>query len=256
MLCALTREPSPAIGACELTCIQRVPIDPRRVARQHRAYTDALSAAGCTLIPVPQAPDCPDGVFVEDCAVVVEGVAVITRPGAPSRRAEVESVAKVLSGLMPVERLLAPATLDGGDVLRIGRTLFVGRSGRTNVDGIRQLTDAVASTGLEVEVIEVRGALHLKTAVTAIDPETLVINPRWVDPLRFRRWRTIEVDPAEPFAANTLRVADSLVVAAAHPRTSERCAALVPRMIPVEVDEIARAEGGVTCCSILVDLED
>lgn len=256
MLHALTRQPSPAIADCELTCIDRTSIDAARVARQHRGYEDALVAAGCTLVPVEPAPAHPDGIFVEDCAVVVAGHAVLTRPGAASRRGEVDSVAAALDGLVEVVgRIAAPATLDGGDVLRLGKVLFVGRSSRSSDEGIRQLAAALAPVGVAVRPVELRAALHLKTAVTAVADDTLLLNPAWVDPAVFAGRRILRVHPDEPFAANTLRVADTLVVAAAHPRAAEACAPHVGRVCPVEVDEIARAEGGVTCCSILVETE-
>jgi len=252
MLRAVTRSVSPSIGHCELTHVERVPIDAARAAVQHTAYEAVLIDAGCTLVRVPDAPDQPDAVFVEDTAVVAGGIAVITRPGARSRRAEVDSVEHTLREFIPVVRLEAPATLDGGDVLRLGDRLFVGTSARTNDEGIRQLR---AATGLEVIPVPLTGALHLKTAVTALDPETILYQPRWVEPAQFGSVRAVEVDPSEPFAANTLRVNDSLVLPAAHPRTAERCAPFVPGILTVEVDELAKAEGGVTCCSILLDPE-
>lgn len=256
MLRALTREPSPAIADCELTHLDRVGIDADRVAVQHRAYEVALAGAGCALVRVPEARGCPDGIFVEDCAVVVDGLAVLTRPGAVSRRAEVESVGGVLAGLLPLARLREPGTLDGGDVLRMGDELLVGLSARTNGEGLRQLARAVDAVGLRVRGIEIRRALHLKTAVTAISEDTVILNPDWVDREHFARWRVLETAADEPFAGNTLRVADTLIVPAAHPRAAEACARWVPGVVQVEVDEIARAEGGVTCCSILVRTED
>lgn len=255
MLRALTRVPSPAISACQLTCLPRTPIDFARLAAQHRAYEEALMEAGCELAEVPAAPDCPDGVFVEDCAVVLDTVAVLTRPGAAARRAEVDPVGGILSRWRELVRLEAPATLDGGDVLRRGRILYVGRSSRSNAAGVEQLGALAAADGLEVRPVEVHGALHLKTAVTAIAPDTLLLNPDWVDRGAFGDARILEVAADEPFSANTLRVADTLLVPAAHPRAAGICAPFVPRVRPVEVDEIARAEGGLTCCSILVESE-
>jgi dimethylargininase len=253
MLRALTRPVSPGIGNCELTHLDRSPVDPERAAAQHAAYERALVRAGCVISEVPAAPEFPDGVFVEDTAVVVDGLAVLTRPGAESRRGEVESVAAVLAALVPTAWMTAPATLDGGDVLRLGDILYVGVSGRTNAEGIRQLAEFV---DLEVRPVQLRGALHLKTAVTALDPETLVVQPRWVDAGQFGAVRVIEVDPGEPFGANTLRVGRELIVPAAHPRTAEACAPFVDSVSLVEVDELAKAEGGVTCCSILVETEE
>jgi dimethylargininase len=252
MLGALIRAVSPEIGNCELTHMDRNPIDPEFAAAQHATYEQTLVEAGCTIFRVPAAPEFPDGVFVEDTAVVVDGLAVLTRPGAASRRGEVESVAAVLAPLLPNARITAPGTLDGGDVLRLGDVLYVGSSGRTNTEGLRQLAEFV---DLEVRPVPLRGALHLKTAVTALDSETIVVQPRWVDAEHFGKVRLVEVDPREPFGANTLRVGRELIVPAAHPRTAEACAPFVDGVRLVEVDELAKAEGGVTCCSILVETE-
>lgn len=253
MLRALTRAVSPAIAQCELTHLDRVAIDHARAVAQHEAYEQALVRAGCEVVRVAPAPEFPDGVFVEDTAIVLDDVAILARPGAASRRPEVESVATELRRWRPLARIEDPGTVDGGDVLRIGERLFVGTSARTNPEGIRQLAELCAPHGIEVIAVPLRDALHLKTAVTALDPETVLLQPRWVDAAHFPRCRTVEVDPVEPFAANTLRVSDHLIVPAAHPRTAERCAAFVGDVILVEADELARAEGGVTCCSILLE---
>lgn len=252
MLRALTRSVSPAIANCELTHVQRAPIDHARAVQQHAAYQKALVEAGCTLVSVSATPELPDSVFVEDTAVVAGGVAVLTRPGAESRRPEVDSVGSALEDFLPTVRLEAPATLDGGDVLLLGDTLYVGTSARTNEEGIRQLRAAV---DLDVVAVPMKDALHLKTAVTALDPETILVQPRWVDASHFGAVRVVEVDPLEPFAANTLRIGDTLIIPAAHARTADICSAFVPRLLAVEADELAKAEGGVTCCSIVFDTE-
>ena len=252
---ALTRVVSPAISDCELTHLSRTPIDFERASAQHRAYEAALVEAGCVLVPVPPAPESPDSVFVEDAAVVVDGLAIVARPGVESRLAELESVATVLEGFLPVTRLREPATLDGGDVLRLGDVLFVGCSPRSNAEGRRQLADAVAPLGMRVQEVSLRDALHLKTAVTAVTDDTVVLQPLWVDPDLFEGYRIISVDESEPFAANMLRIGDQLIVPEAHPRTAARCAPFVDRILEVPADELARAEGGVTCCSILIETE-
>ncbi len=256
MIYALTRPVSPAISSCELTHLDRTPIDFERARSQHAAYEVALQSCGCELIRLSPIDTAPDGVFVEDTAVVVPGLAVMTRPGAASRRAEVESTEVVLSKLLPVARIEAPGTIDGGDVLLVGNTLYVGRSARSNDAGIAQLSAAVAGQGVKVMPVDLHDALHLKTAVTAISEDTLLLQPRWVDSAVFDGYRTVEVHPDEPFAANTLRIGGQLIVPAAHPRTAELCAAQGAEVITVEVDELARAEGGVSCCSILVESVD
>ena len=249
---ALTRAVSPTLGECELTHLERVPIDPGRAAAQHAAYEAELASAGCRIVAVPPAPELPDAVFVEDTAVALPGIAIITRPGAASRRPEVDGVAAVLSEFRPLEYLEPPATLDGGDVLVVGRTVFVGATARTNREGAAQLERILAPRGYTVVRVPVEGCLHLKTAVTRVDDDTVLLNPDWVEPHRFHSYRTLEVDPAEPHAANVLAVGDRLLVSAAHPRTAERLAG-GRTVVRVDVSELAKAEAGLTCCSVLVD---
>src|SRR5512134_3263743 len=176
-LTAVTRAVSSSLTDCVLTHVPRTPIDLERARRQHHAYEQALVRLGCRIRQLSEQPALPDAVFVEDVAVVLDDVAVMTWPGATTRRPEVESVAAVLRDYRPLIRLTGPGTLDGGDVLRIGRTLYVGLGGRTNAAGASQLADAVAAFGYEVRLVEVRGALHLKTAVTAVAEGVLLMNP-------------------------------------------------------------------------------
>lgn len=256
---ALTRPVSPTLAACELTHLERVPIDVERAAAQHAGYEAALEVAGCRLVPVPAAPVLPDAVFVEDTAVVVDEVAVLARPGAASRRPEVDGVAAVLAAHRPLERIEAPGTLDGGDVLVVGRAVFVGASQRTNEAGVVGLRSILEPLGYTVRSVPVSGCLHLKTAVTLIDPDTLLVNPEWVDPARFEGRRVVEVAPGEPLAANVLRLPDRVVMAAGQPETRARIRAALAEVgtpdvgvVEVDVSELARAEAGVTCCSILL----
>ncbi len=253
MILALTRQVSPAIVRCELTHLPRKPIDLERARAQHRQYEEALRRLGCTVERLPTAPELADAVFVEDAAVVLDEAAVITRPGAASRRPELESVAQVLGRYRPLRYLQAPATLDGGDVLRVGRTLFVGRSGRSDGAGIAQLGELVADLGYEVRGVELKGCLHLKTAIGVVGPATVLCNPEWVDPGSFGEVEVIEVAPEEPFAANALLVGGGVIHSAAFVRTRERLVARGIAVTPVPADELAKAEGGVTCCSLIVD---
>ncbi|HSE51722.1 MAG TPA: arginine deiminase family protein [Gemmatimonadales bacterium] len=190
--------------------------------------------------------------FVEDTALVLEELAVITRPGAASRRPETESVAAALETFRPVRRIGGPGTLDGGDVLHTGRSLFVGISGRTTREGAAELARLVAPAGYEVRTVEVRSCLHLKSAVTEVGDATLLINPEWVDPAVFEEFRLISIDPGEAFAANALRIGPLVIHAAAFPRTAARLHAEGIEVREVEADELAKAEGGVTCCSLLI----
>lgn len=249
---AITREVSPAIGACELTHVARTPIDVDLARAQHHRYEVLLSEAGFAVLRLPAAPDLPDSIFVEDGALAFDEVAVLTRPGAPSRRAEVEALGAALAPYRPLASLVAPATLDGGDVLVIGRTVHVGLTARTNREGIDQLRAILAPHGYRVEGAEVRGCLHLKSAVTPAGPGRLLVNPRWVEKGRFGAHETIEVDPSEPFAANALWTGRYLIHPVAFPRTRERLETAGVRVAAVDVSEIQKAEGGVTCCSILL----
>ncbi len=252
MILALTRPVSPSITRCELTYRARVPIDPARAAAQHGAYEAALEAAGCRLVPVPAAPEMPDAVFVEDTAVVTDEVAILARPGAESRRQETEAVAPILAEYRAVRRIREPGTLDGGDVLRVGRDVFVGRSARTNDDGADQLRSVLGPLGYSVGLVPFAGCLHLKTAVTAAADGTLVLNPEWVEPTRFPGYRIVEVDPGEPYAANVLRVGDTVLASAGHPATARRLRSAGVDVVEVDVSELAKAEAGVTCCSVLI----
>jgi dimethylargininase len=262
-LIALTRDVSPAMARCELTHLSRMLIDVERVAAQHAEYERALAQLGCAVRRLRTGKNLPDSVFIEDAAIVLDELAVIMRPGAPSRRAEVSAVAEALRRYRSLGRIEPPGTMDGGDVLRVGRTILVGRSSRTNDAGIAQLTRLVAPHGYLVRAIEVRGCLHLKSAATAVADHALLANRAWIVPGdcadrgdkggtgALEPFEVIDVDPREPGAANVVRVGDRLLSAAAFPRTRERLEARGFSVVTVDVSEIAKAEGAVTCCSLL-----
>jgi dimethylargininase len=250
---ALVREVSPEIASCELTHLDRSPIDPARAASQHAEYVAALTEAGCTVKWLEAAPYLPDSVFVEDTAVVLEELAVITRPGAESRRPETGAVAAALQTFRSLHHIVEPGTLDGGDVLRAGRTLFVGETPRTNAAGIAQLRRIVADAGYEVRAVPVHGCLHLKSAVSALDSGTLLINRDWTEASAFGGFRLIDVDPGEPFAGNALCVNESIIYPGEFPATGDRLRQAGFRVRPVPASELAKAEGGVTCCSLIFD---
>jgi dimethylargininase len=249
---ALVREVSPQLARCELTHLEREGIDAARASRQHRGYTQALQALGCTLEWLPPLPDHPDSVFVEDTAVVLPGIAVVTRPGASSRRGETASVAVALERLGRVARIGEPGCLDGGDVLHIGRTFHVGASGRTNAAGVAQLAGLLAPHGYRVQAVAVDGCLHLKSAATFIPPDVLLVNPAWVDPAAFGELRVIAVDEREPHAANTLSISGTTLVSAAYPETHRRLEAAGISTRAVDVSELHKAEGALTCMSLLL----
>ncbi len=250
---ALTREVSESIGRCELTHLDRTPIDVTRARRQHDAYEETLIGLGCEVVRLPAAHECPDAVFVEDAAVVVPEVAVITRPGAPSRRPETATVAEALAAFRTLVRIEPPATLDGGDVLRLGKRVFVGLSSRSGAAAVEQLSALLGPFGYTVGGVAVRGCLHLKSAVTAVAEDAVLYNPDLVDVEPFDGVTAVAVDPSEPGAANALAIAGTVVVPAAFPRTRRRLEQRGHRVVAVDISELAKAEGAVTCCSILLD---
>ena len=255
MLLALTRDVSPAMAACELTHLARVPIDPAVAARQHREYEEALERLGCRVEHVAPAPDLPDSVFIEDTAVVVDELAVMSRPGAESRQGEVGGVADALRRYRPLAAITASGMLDGGDVLRVGRVLYVGLSGRTNDEGVAQLRRHLTPLGYEVRSVHPTGCLHLKTAVTAVSEHAVLLNPEWISPAAFDGLDVIAIDPMEPFAANVVRVGSAVLTASAFPRTRRILEARGIEVHVVDVSELAKAEGAVTCCSILLSVD-
>ena len=256
MWLAVTREVSPMLAGCELSFVPRIAIDAARAAAQHHDYQHALESLGCRVLSLPAEADLPDSVFVEDVAIVLDEVAILTRPGALSRRAEVASVADVLRRYRTVMAIEAPGTLDGGDVLRLGRTLYVGESARSNGAGIAQLRELLAGYGYAVQGVPTRGCLHLKSAVTQVADDTLLLQPEWVDRELFADFRVIEVDPSEPHAANVLRVGDELVMPASFPCTRQRLLDEGFHVTAVDVSELQKAEGAVTCCSLLFRVTD
>lgn len=252
---AMTREVSPAIVDCELTHLSREPIDLERARAQHAAYEACLRALGCQVIRLPVELDLPDAVFVEDAAVVLDELAVITRPGAASRRAETASVAAALAPYRRLSFIGAPGTLDGGDVLVVDRRVFVGASSRSNAAGVEQLALALAPFGYQVKAVAVEGCLHLKSAVTVVAPDTVLVNRRWIDPRLLDDQEVIEIDPAEPFAANVLRVNGRLLCPASCPSTVASLERRGLEVMRVDLSELAKAEGALTCCSLLVRTE-
>jgi len=249
---AITRALSPDMRQCQLTHLQRVPIDLERARAQHRSYQAALTALGCEVVEIPAAPAAPDSVFIEDTALVLDELAVLCRPGAESRRGEVAAVAEALQTQRSLARIVAPGTVDGGDLLQVGQHVFAGLTTRSNPAGLTQLADLLAPFGYSVTPLPVAACLHLKSAVTCLDDHTLLLNPRWVDRSLFRGFRLIETSADEAHAANILRVGSGLIYPHCFPRTQERLAAAGFEVLTVDVSELQKAEGAVTCCSLLV----
>lgn len=251
MWIAVTRDVSASLGDCQLSFVPRTGIDIGRAREQHEAYREALESLGCRVIALPAQEAMPDAVFVEDVALVLDEVAVMTRPGAASRRGEGETVEPVLAAFRPVRAITAPGTLDGGDVLRLGRRVFVGESARSNADGIAQLRALLGPYGYEVRGVPTRGCLHLKSAATQVADGVLLVQPAWVDPAAFRDCRRVEVDPAEEHAANALRIGDAVLFPAAFPRTRRRLEDAGVEVLAVDLSELQKAEGATTCCSLV-----
>jgi dimethylargininase len=245
---AITRAVSPAIVACELTHLERQAIDFERAKAQHAAYESALRDAGCDVRSLPADDAQPDCVFVEDVAVVLDEIAVLTRSATTSRRAETPAIAEALAPFRVLRSIESPGTLDGGDVLRVGRTLYVGRTTRTNREGIEQLEEL--ARGFRVVRVDVEGCLHLKSAVTLVAPSTLLANPRWVR--KFSEHEVVEIDPTEPAAANGLWIGSKLLYPSCFPKTRQLLEARGLNVVPLDLSELQKAEGAVTCCSLLI----
>lgn len=251
---ALTRLPCSGLVDCALTFLERQPIDLARALEQHAAYRALLESLGYRVIALPARDDLPDSVFVEDAAIVLDECAVVPRMGNDTRRLEAGLLAQELAQLRPLALMDGNGTLDGGDVFRVGKDLYAGRSTRSDDAGIAELARITGPLGYAVHPVAVRDALHLKTAVTPLDDATLILNPAWVDPAEFTdRFDIVEIDPAEPFAANALRAGGSVVLPASAPRTAAKVRALGFTVREFDQSELAKAEAGLTCMSVLID---
>ncbi|MEU4230808.1 dimethylargininase [Nonomuraea sp. NPDC026600] len=242
---ALVRKPGPRISEGIVTHLEREPVDHQQALEQHERYVAALEGAGWEARHVEPADDLPDGPFVEDMVVVSDRLAVLTRPGAKERRPEVVSVAALVRELgIKSVRIAQPGTLDGGDVLQVGRTVYVGRSGRTNDEGITQLSALLPER--HVVPVDLNGVLHLKSAVTALPDGTLIGDPARVDLPGL-------LVPAEESGAHVVLLGgDRVLMAASAPRT---CAMLQERGLNVtlvDISEFEKLEGCVTCLSVLI----
>lgn len=252
MTIAITRDISPRFNECEITHIDRTPIDVDVARAQHHEYVQALRELGCQVVELPAEVDLPDAVFVEDTAFILPEVAVITRPGADSRKPETESIIRALMPHLRLVYVREPATVDGGDVLVLGKQIYVGLSTRSNQEAIDQLNQLLGDYGYVVTGVQMHDCLHLKTAVTRVDDKTLLINRNWVDTHHFENFQCIEVDPSEPFAANCLPVESSILYPTSFPKTCAKLEAAGYQLKTVDVSELAKAEGAVTCCSLIL----
>ena len=247
---AFTRAVSPQLAECQLTHLQRVPIDAAKAASQHEDYEMALDEAGFELIRLPDLPHHADAVFVEDTAILLDSHAIITRPGAMSRADETTSTASGLTGLFELHRI-ERGFLDGGDVLRIGKRLYVGRSTRTNREGIAALAELIRPLGFEVVEAQLRDCLHLKTGTTYAGDGVLLYNERCVDPVQFAGVKALAVSPVEPAAANCVRAGEHVIMPAGNPETAAMLSDQGFTIVQVDVSELQKAESGVTCMSLI-----
>jgi dimethylargininase len=249
---ALTHVPSPNLEQCQRTYVAVAPIDHDRAVQQHEAYCGMLRQCGAKVRVLDANCELPDSVFIEDTAIVLEDVAVLASMGAPSRRAEPAGIETELRKYREVQRIELPATIEGGDVLRVGRTLLVGLSSRTNAAGAAALRAIAGCHDYQVKPVQVRGCLHLKSACTALPDGRLLANPAWLDPDGVAGFELVRVPQEEPDAANALLVGSHVCLPASHPQTAELVGRLGFRVHTVDVSEFAKAEGCVTCLSLLL----
>lgn len=246
---ALVRRPGPRIAEGLVTHIERSPVDAALAQRQWEAYVGVLRTHGWETVEVQPADDCPDSVFVEDAVVVFRNVALIARPGALSRRPETAAVEEAVTALgLSVNRIREPGTLDGGDILKIGDTIYAGCGGRTNGEGVRQLRSVFEPLGARVVAVPVSVVLHLKSAVTALPDGTVIGHPALVDdPAVFPRFVPV---PEEAGAHVVLLGAGRLLMAASAPRTAELLAGFGYEPVVTDIGEFEKLEGCVTCLSV------
>jgi dimethylargininase len=253
MLRALTHKIPECITDCELTFVARSPIDLRVAARQHDDYCALLERLGVIVNTLFANESYPDACFVEDTAIVVEELAVICSMGVASRRGETLLIERELSAYRQTARISLPATIEGGDVLRVGKKLFVGKSCRTNTQGGEELARILGPYGYTIIPVAMKGSLHLKSAVTAIDDDTLFVNPEWVDLDALRGFNLVKTPANEPWSANVLRIGDAVCVQAGFPRAAELLRRIAGRVEVVDTSELRKAEAGLTCSSIIFE---
>jgi dimethylargininase len=247
----LVRKVSRSLGDCELAYLPRAKFDLDLAIQQHYRYTEILRQAGVEVAVLPEEPDLPDATFVEDTVVILDELAILCRPGVKSREAEIEKIQTAVGAIRAIHRITAPGTLEGGDVLRVGRTFYVGCSRRTNAEGIQQLDELVSPFGYRVESAHIRRCLHLKSAVTSPAEGMLLVNPEWIDCAPLRGFELLRVLAGEPWGANTLNVNDSVLVPASVPRTADLLESRGLRVCRLDISELQKAEAGLTCLSVL-----
>ena len=249
---AITREVPGTINDCQLVELDRSVIDIEKARRQHQAYCDLLTSVGWKVVTLPREDRWPDSVFVEDTAIVVDECAILARPGAESRRAEVAPIAEVLRRYRSLEQIDPAGTLDGGDVLVQGQKVWIGRTSRTNNHAIDQVKAILQPFGYTVQSVAVAGCLHLKSAATPVGERHVVVNTQWVDVSAFEGCEVIETPADEPGGANVLDLGDCVVVDARYPGLQQKISERGFQSEALEASELAKAEGALTCCSLLI----
>jgi dimethylargininase len=251
MWIALTHVVSPNINNCELTFMNRKPIDYQLATQQHENYCSLFRACGAEVVKLSESLAHPDCCFTEDTAIVVDELGIICSMGVSSRRGEISAVEKELAKYRPIAHINLPAMIEGGDVLQIGKKIFVGISKRTNAQGIEEVTKLLKPKGYEVIPVHVKGSLHLTTAASVIDDETFLLNPLWVDTGPFKNFNLLYSPEDEPWGANTFRVGDTICAEASFPKTIELLRKHHGRVETLDISEFRKAEAGLSCLSLI-----
>lgn len=251
MITAITRKVANTINNCELTYAKRQKIDVEKAAEQHRNFEDSLRKLGAEVLSLDSDHSLPDSVFVEDTAVVTKDVAVITSMGAQSRRAEPQKTAQVLEKFRPLKYMSESVMLEGGDVVQVEDSYFVGISTRTSKEGFDHFVEILKPFGYEITLVPVKGCLHLTTGSTYIGKNTMLANPNWVDISRFKNMDVIEIDPNEPWAGNAVHLNGQVLLPASSARTAEKLYSKGFEVNLVDVSELEKAEAGLTCMCVI-----
>ncbi|MBA3868789.1 MAG: dimethylargininase [Anaerolineae bacterium] len=255
MTIAITRKPAESIAKCELTFIDRVAIDYAKAQEQHQAYCEALEACGVKVVRLAAEDDLPDSVFVEDTAIILDEVAIITPMGIASRRPEPARIEPDIKRFRPTLHIELPATIEGGDVMRLGKAIFVSLSTRTNAAGIEALRTLTAPYGYTVTAVTLQDCLHLKSACTALDDQTILLNRAWVDNSLFDGYTLVDVAADEAGAGNVVQANGSILMNSQYPHTAEIIEQEGYRVCTVDTSEFTKAEAAMTCMSLIIEDE-
>ena len=247
---AIVREPGPSLVDGITTANLGAP-DYKLALEQHRAYVRALSACGVTVISLPPDNEHPDSTFVEDTALLTPKCAIIMRPGALSRRDEIISIKEaLLRHFSTVERVGEPGTADAGDIMMAGNRYYIGLSQRTNPSGAAQIVDILKSHGLTGSTVPLTQMLHLKSGVSYLENDTLLVAGEFKGRAEFRHFNQIPVDDDETYAANSLWINGTVLVAAGFPKTEAAIRKTGYKTLILDVSEFRKLDGGLSCLSL------